>query len=221
MCDRWPHLGDELSFFRSVLRWKRDGARQTARLVGVIWFSATLAVTSLRRHKSVCSASRFSTGRSSTAARAACRRSSLGMSGGEVRWMSGLVFHIKYWEKSNNYCQAASCQLFWCCWLVQSLPSPSRNETCRNLSELCILTYVFVCLCMCVHILISYRVNETILKETPQKSMTSITPFSSCFWHLSAFFSFVSNMASWQVSYPPAVGCPCVFALWMNVFLHW
>lgn len=75
------HLGDELSFRRSVLRWKRDGARQTARLVGVIWFSATLAVTSLRRHRSVRIASRFSSGRSSTAARTACRRSSLGMSG--------------------------------------------------------------------------------------------------------------------------------------------
>lgn len=77
------HLGEELSFRRSVLRWKTDGARQTARLVGVIWFSATLAVTSLSRHSSVRRASRFSSGRSSTAARAAWRRSSLGMSGEE------------------------------------------------------------------------------------------------------------------------------------------
>lgn len=180
MCDRWPHLGDELSFFRSVLRWKRDGARQTARLVGVIWFSATLAVTSLRRHKSVCSASRFSSGRSSTAARTACRRSSLGMSGGEVRRMSGLLFHIKSWENPMTTVKLHHVNFFWCCWFVQSLPSPSRNETCRTLSGLCNLTYVFVCLCMCVRILDSYGANETI-KETPQKSITSITPFSSYF----------------------------------------
>lgn len=77
------HLGEELSLRRRVLRWKRDGARQTARLVGVIWFSDTLAVTSLSRHSSVRRASRLSSGSSSTAARAACRRSSLGMSAEE------------------------------------------------------------------------------------------------------------------------------------------
>ena len=74
------HLGEELSLRRSVLRWKSEGARHTARLVGVIWFSATAAVTSLSRHRRVCSASRLSSGRSSTADLAACKRSSLGMS---------------------------------------------------------------------------------------------------------------------------------------------
>lgn len=78
---RHTHLGEELSLRRRVLRWKREGARQTARLVGVIWFSATLAVTSLSRHSSVRRASLFSSGSSSTAARAAWRRSSLGISG--------------------------------------------------------------------------------------------------------------------------------------------
>lgn len=43
-----PYLGEELSLFR-VLRWKSEGARHTARLVGVIWFSFTAAVTSLRK----------------------------------------------------------------------------------------------------------------------------------------------------------------------------
>lgn len=43
-----PYLGEEFSLFR-VLRWKREGARHTARLVGVIWFSLTAAVTSLKK----------------------------------------------------------------------------------------------------------------------------------------------------------------------------
>lgn len=42
------YLGEEFSLF-SVLRWKREGAKHTARLVGVIWFSFTAAVTSLRK----------------------------------------------------------------------------------------------------------------------------------------------------------------------------
>lgn len=42
------YLGEEFSLFR-VLRWKREGAKHTARLVGVIWFSLTAAVTSLRK----------------------------------------------------------------------------------------------------------------------------------------------------------------------------
>lgn len=79
---------------RRVLRWKRDGARQTARLVGVIWFSDTLAVTSLSRHSSVRRASRFSSGSSSTAARAACRRSSLGMSVEEEGGCQDFFFNI-------------------------------------------------------------------------------------------------------------------------------
>jgi len=73
------NLGEELSL-RSVLRWKREGAKHTARLVQVIWFSPTLAVTSLRKHNKVCRASRFSSGKSNTAALTACRRCSLGTS---------------------------------------------------------------------------------------------------------------------------------------------
>lgn len=73
------HLGEELSL-RSVLRWKREGAKHTARLVQVIWFSPTLAVTSLRKHNKLWRASRFSSGKSNTAALTACRRCSLGTS---------------------------------------------------------------------------------------------------------------------------------------------
>lgn len=73
------HLGEELSL-RIVLRWKREGAKHTARLVQVIWFSPTLAVTSLRKHSKVWRASRFSSGNSNTAALTACRRCSLGTS---------------------------------------------------------------------------------------------------------------------------------------------
>ena len=42
------YLGEEFSLFK-VLRWKREGAKHTARLVGVIWFSFTAAVTSLKK----------------------------------------------------------------------------------------------------------------------------------------------------------------------------
>lgn len=42
------YLGEEFSLFR-VLRWKSEGAKHTARLVGVIWFSFTAAVTSLKK----------------------------------------------------------------------------------------------------------------------------------------------------------------------------
>lgn len=73
------HLGEELSL-RGVLRWKREGAKHTARLVQVIWFSPTLAVTSLRKHSKVCRASRFSSGNNNTAALTACRRCSFGTS---------------------------------------------------------------------------------------------------------------------------------------------
>ena len=48
-----------MSFFRR-LRWKREGARHTAMFMGVIWFSSTEEVTSLRKQRSVCSTSRFS-----------------------------------------------------------------------------------------------------------------------------------------------------------------
>lgn len=41
-------LGEEFSLLR-VFKWKRDGAKHTARFVGVIWFSFTAAVTSLKK----------------------------------------------------------------------------------------------------------------------------------------------------------------------------
>lgn len=61
------HLGALASLFR-VLRWNSDGARQTAMLVGVIWFSSTQATTSRRKNSSVRSASLFSSGSSKMAA---------------------------------------------------------------------------------------------------------------------------------------------------------
>lgn len=74
------YLGDRLSFF-IMLRWKREGARQTAKFIGVIWFSSTEEVTSFRKHRSVCRTSRFSSAISMIAARTACKRCSLGTSG--------------------------------------------------------------------------------------------------------------------------------------------
>lgn len=44
----FAHLGDSVSFF-SMLRWKSDGPRHTARFMGVIWFSSTSDVTSRRK----------------------------------------------------------------------------------------------------------------------------------------------------------------------------
>lgn len=68
-----------------MLRWKRDGARHTARFIGVIWFSSTEDVTSFRKHSSVCRTSRFSSAISMMAARTACKRCSLGTSGWKER----------------------------------------------------------------------------------------------------------------------------------------
>ena len=65
------HLGEMLSIFR-MLRWKREGARHTAMFIGVIWFSSTLEVTSLRKQSSVCSTSLFSSDMSIMAAWMAC-----------------------------------------------------------------------------------------------------------------------------------------------------
>lgn len=45
--ERRPHLGEVLSFL-DTLRWKREGARHTARLPAVIWFSSAEAM-SLRK----------------------------------------------------------------------------------------------------------------------------------------------------------------------------
>ena len=75
---RKTHLG-ELSFF-SKLRWKRDGARHTARFMGVIWFSSTKLTTSFKKHSSVCKTSLLSSASSRMAACTACSRCSLGTS---------------------------------------------------------------------------------------------------------------------------------------------
>lgn len=56
-----------LSLLRT-LRWKRDGAKQTAIFVGVIWFSSTQATTSWRKKRRHWRASRFSSGRRKMAA---------------------------------------------------------------------------------------------------------------------------------------------------------
>lgn len=76
---RKQYLGDRLSFF-ILLRWKRDGARHTAIFIGVIWFSATEEVTSLRKQSSVCSTSRFSSDINMMAAWTACNLWSFGTS---------------------------------------------------------------------------------------------------------------------------------------------
>lgn len=47
-CSPETYLGEEFSLLR-VFKWKREGAKHTARFVGVIWFSFTAAVTSLRK----------------------------------------------------------------------------------------------------------------------------------------------------------------------------
>lgn len=73
------HLGQRFSFFR-ILRWKREGAKHTAIFMGVIWFSCTEEVTSLRKHSKVCRTSLFSSDISMMAAWTACNRWSLGTS---------------------------------------------------------------------------------------------------------------------------------------------
>lgn len=60
-------MEEELSLLR-VLRWNKDGARQTAMLVGVIWFSSTKATTSRRKNRRIFKASLFSFGRRTIAA---------------------------------------------------------------------------------------------------------------------------------------------------------
>ena len=71
--------GDLASFFK-VFRWKSEGARHTATLVGVIWFSSTQATTSRRKKSRARSASLFSSGSSKMAACAASSCWSLGKS---------------------------------------------------------------------------------------------------------------------------------------------
>ncbi|TNN64636.1 hypothetical protein EYF80_025145 [Liparis tanakae] len=81
------HLQEETQDedIRMTDRWNSDGARQTAMLVGVIWFSSTHATTSRRNSSSVRSARRFSSGRSKMAAWAAASCWSLGKSGAEEK----------------------------------------------------------------------------------------------------------------------------------------
>lgn len=75
---RKTHLG-ELSFFNK-LRWKREGARHTARFMDVIWFSSTKLTTSLRKHRSVCRTSLLSSASNRMAACTAWSHCSLGTS---------------------------------------------------------------------------------------------------------------------------------------------
>lgn len=75
----YAHLGDSVSFF-SMLRWKSEGPRQTARFIGVIWFSSTKEVTSRRKKSNVCRTSLFSSGINKIAALTACNLCSFGTS---------------------------------------------------------------------------------------------------------------------------------------------
>lgn len=107
------YLGDRLSFFK-MLRWKREGARHTARFIGVIWFSSTEDVTSFRKHSSVCRTSRFSSAISMMAARTACKRCSLGTSGIEsgFEYVRSLKDPSEYrklmgWIQMNALCIAS------------------------------------------------------------------------------------------------------------------
>lgn len=77
------HLGEELSFLE-MLRWKMEGAKHTARLPAVIWFSSAEAM-SLRKYSRVCSTSRFSSGSSKVADCAAGNHCSLGRTVDEER----------------------------------------------------------------------------------------------------------------------------------------
>lgn len=67
-------LSDGLSERPDAGRWNSDGARHTARLLGVIWLIDARAATSVRNARNVCSASRCSSGSRSTAQRRASRR---------------------------------------------------------------------------------------------------------------------------------------------------
>lgn len=73
------YFGERLSFLR-MLRWNSEGARHTAMFMGVIWFSSTEDVTSLRKQSKVCSTSRFSSDISMMAAWTACNLWSFGTS---------------------------------------------------------------------------------------------------------------------------------------------
>lgn len=87
---KW-YLGERLSFL-SMLRWKREGARHTAMFMGVIWFSSTEEVTSLRKQSSVCNTSRFSSDINMIAAWRACNRCSFGTSAHRREWMFYFCF---------------------------------------------------------------------------------------------------------------------------------
>lgn len=73
-----------LSLLRT-LRWNREGAKQTAIFVGVIWFSSTQATTSWRKKRRHWRASRFSSGRRKMAAWAAANCWSFGKSAEDER----------------------------------------------------------------------------------------------------------------------------------------
>lgn len=97
---------DELSRLR-VLRWNKDGARQTAILVGVIWFSSTNATTSLRKKSRIFRTSRFSSGSRRIAAWTAQNCWSFGISKRE-RWANkweslGAMVSSRYRLQINEF----------------------------------------------------------------------------------------------------------------------
>lgn len=91
------HLGEELSFLE-MLRWKMEGAKHTARLPAVIWFSSAEAM-SLRKYSRVCSTSRFSSGSRKVAACAAANHCSLGRTANK-EWQKGFLIPLEPLEAS-------------------------------------------------------------------------------------------------------------------------
>lgn len=83
-----------------MLRWKSDGPRQTARFIGVIWFSSTKDVTSRRKKSSVCRTSLFSSGMSKMAALTACSLCSLGTSDEENEEM--MLYYLLFCMTCND-----------------------------------------------------------------------------------------------------------------------
>lgn len=85
-----------------MLRWKREGARHTAMFMGVIWFSSTEEVTSLRKQRSVCNTSLFSSDISMMAACTACNLWSFGTSA-HLRWLIYWLSTLRQWQEASNH----------------------------------------------------------------------------------------------------------------------
>ena len=78
-------LGDDADWLVPPNMWKSDGAKQTARLLAFIWLRWECEAISLRKRRSDCSTSRFSSGSNMHAHCTASRRSSGGTSANQAR----------------------------------------------------------------------------------------------------------------------------------------